>query len=275
MDIDAYFDRIGMKRRPPATLAGLTALHHAHLLAIPYDGLDIQLGRPVTIERPAIFDKIVTRRRGGWCYEMNGLFGWALGELGFAVTRATGAVTVSDNRDANIGNHLVLRVDLDEGAYLADVGLSHGPRDPFPITAGDFASDGFAYKVEQLDGRWWRFHNHSLANPPAFDFDISPADESVLATRCEELQRESWSPFVQNLICTRFTDDAVLVLLGRTLTTIKASGKTEHLIASADELVSVLSTRFGLDVPEAAALWPKVCKRHEAILAQRAAAAAS
>src|SRR5580692_6895353 len=142
MDVDAYLERIGLTERPLATLAGLTALHRAHLLAIPYDALDIQLGRPVTIERPAIYEKIVGRRRGGWCYEMNGIFGWALGQLGFRVTRATGAVTVSDNREANIGNHLVLRVELDEGLYLADVGLGQGPRDPVRIAEGAYQAGG-------------------------------------------------------------------------------------------------------------------------------------
>jgi len=65
VNLDAYLARIGLDHRPPATLAGLTALHHAHLTSISYENLDVQLGRPVTIERPAIYDKIIGRRRGG------------------------------------------------------------------------------------------------------------------------------------------------------------------------------------------------------------------
>ena len=92
MDVDAYLNRIGLAQRPDATLAGLTALHRTHLLEIPYENLDVQLGRPVTLALEPIFEKVVTNRRGGWCYGMDGLLGWALGGLGVWVTRATGAV---------------------------------------------------------------------------------------------------------------------------------------------------------------------------------------
>jgi N-hydroxyarylamine O-acetyltransferase len=70
MDIDRYLNRIGLKSRPAPTLQGLRALHNAHLLAIPYENLDVQLRRPVTIDRAPIYEKIVEGHRGGWCYEM-------------------------------------------------------------------------------------------------------------------------------------------------------------------------------------------------------------
>jgi N-hydroxyarylamine O-acetyltransferase len=199
---------------------------------------------------------------------MNGLFGWALGELGFAASRATGAVTMGEDRAGAIGNHLVIRVALDEGVFLADVGLSHGPRDPIPVTPGWFESAGAAYRVEQADGDWWRFHNHALAFPPAFDFNLAPADEAVFAARCAELQTADESIFVQNLICTRFGDDAVSVLLGRVLRTVTLTGREDRVIASEDEFMSVLGERIGLEEPEAASLWPKICERHEAVMAR-------
>ena len=77
MDIHRYLHRIGLKTVPKPDLKGLASLHRAHLETIPYENLDVQLGRPVTIERRPIYEKIVERHRGGWCYEMNGLFGWA------------------------------------------------------------------------------------------------------------------------------------------------------------------------------------------------------
>jgi len=275
MDVDAYLDRIGLSARPAATLAGLTALHRAHLRAIPYEDLDVQLKRPVTIERPAIFEKIVTRGRGGWCYEMNGLFGWALGELGFEVTRVIGAVGVSqDNPELNIGNHLVLTVALDGETYVADVGLSGGPLDPIKLGEGPFSVAGYDYRMERLGTGWWRFHNDPRCGPPNFDFHPDPADESVLATRCAQLQSEDWSPFVQNLICTRFIDGGSVVLLGRFLRTITLAGRAERVVDSADELVGVLKDDFRIDVPEAASLWPQVCERHEVVLARQAEAAA-
>ncbi|MBV9903566.1 MAG: arylamine N-acetyltransferase, partial [Alphaproteobacteria bacterium] len=133
MNLDAYLRRIGLDHRPPPTLAGLRTVHRAHLFAIPYENIDVQLGRPLTIERPPIFEKIVASGRGGWCYEMNGILGWALGELGFDITRATGAVFREMKGEPSVGNHLVLRVALPEGLFLADVGFGNGPHDPIPV----------------------------------------------------------------------------------------------------------------------------------------------
>jgi N-hydroxyarylamine O-acetyltransferase len=275
MDVEAYLDRIGLGERPPATLAGLTTLHRAHLRAIPYENLDVQLGRPLTLAQAPMLEKVIGRRRGGWCYEMNGTLGWALAELGFDVRRATGAVTVTAEREGSLGNHLVLRVQLPEGLYLADVGLSGGPLDPFPIAEGAFASGGFDYRVERVDAAWWRFHNDPQSGPPSFDFNLDPADETLFETRCAELQVADWSPFVQNLICARFTERGIRVLLGRRLRDVTPAGREERLLDSADDLVGVLRGDFGLDAPEAATLWPRICERHETVMARNSAAAAT
>ena len=92
MDLDAYLARIGYAGTPRVDLETLGAIHRAHLLAIPYENLDVQLGRPGDVSLRHAFDKLVTARRGGWCYEMNGLLGWALNEIGFTGYR-TGHLT--------------------------------------------------------------------------------------------------------------------------------------------------------------------------------------
>ena len=273
MNIDAYLARIGLHHRPPPTLAGLTELHRAHLLAIPYENLDVQLGRPVTIARPAIYEKIVNRRRGGWCYEMNGILGWALGELGFRVTRATGAVMREVAGEAVVANHLVLRVDLEEGTYLADVGFGDGPRDPIPVAPGAFTSDGFVYRIERADGDWWRLRSHANGAAPSFDFHLDPADENRLAARCDELQTAPDSHFVLNLFCfARRPDGTVLLQRGRVLRTVTPAGYADRVLDSAEDLVATLREDFRLDVPEAATLWPKIVARHEQVMAQQAGA---
>ena len=269
MNIDRYLDRIGLDHRPPPTLAGLTELHRAHLLAVPYENLDVQLGRPVSIERPAIFDKIVNRRRGGWCYEMNGILGWALGELGFRVTRATGAVMREAAGEAVEANHLVLRVDLDEGVFLADVGFGDGPLDPIRVAPGTFEGGGFRYELSQVDGRWWRFRNHPNGAAPSFDFDLNPADELRFAGKCQELQTAPDSHFVLNLFCfVRKPADTTLLLRGRVLRTITPAGYSDRILEGADDLVATLRDDFSLDMPEAASLWPKIVARHEQVMAQ-------
>jgi N-hydroxyarylamine O-acetyltransferase len=269
MDVDRYLSRIGLSERPKANLAGLRALHRAHLLAIPYENLDVQLGRKVTIERPAIYQKIVEQGRGGWCYEMNGLLGWALGELGFKVTRATGAVMREISGDAATGNHLVLRVELPEGLYLADVGFGDGPRDPIRVAAGAFHSDGFDFSLRRVDDTWWRLINDPRGGAPSFDFNLDPADENLLAARCDYLQSDPASVFVQNLVAQRHVPGGLEILRGRTIRSIRASGIENRVIESADDLVTTLRDVFALNVPEAAMLWPKVVARHDEMTAQR------
>jgi N-hydroxyarylamine O-acetyltransferase len=272
MNLDAYLSRIGLSGPLPPTLDTLTKVHRAHLRAIPYENLDVQLGRPVTIERPPIFEKIVTRRRGGWCYEMNGLLGWALGELKFKVTRVAGAVMREALGDTFIGNHLVLKVELDEGVWLADAGFGDGPLDPIRIAPGDFTSAGFAFALSQVDDTWWRLHNHPYGGAKSFDFTMNEADESLLASQCHNLQTQPWSPFVQNLVCQRHTPEGLTILRGRVVRSIGKDGHRDSVLNSADELVQFLEEAFDLRVPEAATLWPKVCARHEALLAEKAAA---
>ncbi|HXC54014.1 MAG TPA: arylamine N-acetyltransferase [Rhizomicrobium sp.] len=274
MNLDAYLARIGLNDRPPATLEGLRTLHRAHLTAIPYENFDVQLGRPVAIELPAIYDKIVLRRRGGWCYEMNGMLGWALGELGFRVRRATGAVMREALGEVCTGNHLVLRVELPEGLYLADVGFGDGPLDPIQLEEGDFNSNGFTYGLSRIDGDWWRLRHHEHGGPKSFDFNLDAADEALLAAKCAELQTAPDSTFVLNLLCFRQRLGAVENFRGLVRRTVTPAGVVARAQAGADEMQATLNGVFALDLPEAAALWPKFIARHAEILAQQQVASA-
>lgn len=272
MNIDAYLDRIGLSERPEPTLAGLTTLHRAHLRAVPYEDLDVQLGRPVTTAIPAIYDKIVTHRRGGWCYEMNGILGWALGELGFDVTRATGAVMRVAMGSMAEGNHLVLRVALPEGLYLADVGFGDGPLAPIRIAEGAFESGGFAFGLARVDETWWRLTNHPKGGAPSFDFNLARADEDQLSGVCQILQTSDESPFVQNAVVQRHVPGGLVILRGRVLRRMTPTSHGDRLLTSAAELVDTLSTEFGIDLPEAETLWPKIVARHDAVMSGRAPA---
>lgn len=267
MNLPSYLARINLPSPPTPDLAGLTTLHRAHLLAVPFENLEVQLGRTVGTALPAIFEKIVGRRRGGWCYEMNGVFGWALGELGFRVTRLSGAVMRSALGAVQEGNHLVLRVDLDEGPVFADVGFGSGPIAPFAPREGAFESHGFSYSLSRADGDWWRMAEHRGGSTFCYDVRLAPAaDEALLARQCAELQVSPASPFVQNLVVQRHLPGGGLAILrGRVLSHIAPDASRERLVESADDLVAVLAREFDLDVPEAAGLWPKIVARHAAV----------
>jgi len=271
MHVDRYLERVGLSGPLTPNLVSLRALHRAHLTSIPYENLDVQFGRPVTIEIPAIYEKIVVNKRGGWCYEMNGIFGWALKELGFRVTRVTGSVMRQVMGDASNGNHLVLKVELDEGLYLGDVGFGDGPLEPIRVAPGKFTTHGFSFDLAQVDENWWRLHNHPRGGAPSFDFNVAPADETLFATKCSWLQTAQESIFVQNAVCQRFTPAGISILRGRTIRRIAGESASDTLLNSADEFIHVLESEFALNVPEARALWPKICARHDALFSAQAA----
>ena len=275
MNLQAYYDRIGFRGEARPDLATLRALHRAHILAIPYDSLDVQLGRPVSLDPEAAFDKIVTRRRGGWCYEMNGLFGAALIEIGFQVTRMAGAAMREVRGDFMIGSHLVLLVELDgenAGPWIADVGFGDGAMEPFRLAEAAMTFDGYDFRLVALDARWWRFHNHEFGGAKSFDFVVEPADPAVLQEKCDWLHDAPDSPFVQNVICQKYRGGEILQLIGRSYRQIRPGAKQERLIESAEEFVQVLRDDFTINLPEAAGLWPRVLARHEQVMAEAAEA---
>ena len=111
MDIHAYLSRIGYRGTLEPSAATLHALQQAHLLAVPFENLDIHLGRPIVLDQTALFDKIVARRRGGFCYELNGLFAVLLRELGFEVTLLSAGVARASGGFGPEYDHLTLLVD--------------------------------------------------------------------------------------------------------------------------------------------------------------------
>jgi N-hydroxyarylamine O-acetyltransferase len=261
LDIASYFSRIGYDGAPAADLDTLRQIQRAHLTHIPYENLDVQLGRHVTLDPEDAFAKLVTGGRGGWCYEMNGLFGRMLEAIGFRVTVMTGAVMRAERGASAIGNHLVLAVHLEE-LYLVDVGLGDGPSEPIPLREGSYRQGWRTLGLERLPDGWWRFHNARHALAPSFDFQHQPADWAVLRQRCHWQQTNPDSRFVQNAICLRHGSNSIVALIGRVLKTMDEQGTTDHLIGSAEEYTETLTAVFGIRLAEAASLWPRISRRH-------------
>jgi N-hydroxyarylamine O-acetyltransferase len=264
MELPSYLQRIGFIGAARPDLATLRRIQRGHLTHIPYENLDVQLGRRLTLSPEAAFDKLVTRRRGGWCYEMNGLLKWALETIGFDVLPMTGAVERAENGDRTIGNHLALRVRLDRD-YIVDTGLGDGPSAPIPLETGSHREAWRDLSVAQIEDGWWRFTNYTDSFASSFDFRHEPADWDVLHAKCAWLQSDPDSTFVQNTVCLRPTDSGFIVLLGRVLKTVGANGVIDKVIDSPEEHRDVLVKMFGLDVPEARTLWPAILQRHRAL----------
>ena len=265
MNLDAYFNRIGYHGPRLPSLTTLQAVHRCHAINIAYENLDVILEHPVDQNIERIFDKIVGRGRGGWCYEMNGLLSWAFTEIGFDVTRVCAGVMRSERGDAAFGNHLMLSIDLGE-PWIADVGLGDGILEPVPLRSGPSEQGSRLLRFELLEDNEWRFHNYPGALPANFDFVHKPADETLIAQTCDTLQVDPKSMFRQNLVCQQMVETGAYSLLGRVLT--KPSGE-RRLLNSATELAKALEQQFRINLSELQSeiggLWDLVIERHRTL----------
>ena len=261
MDLEAYYRRIGIAPVAP-DLAGLTALHRAQAYAIPYEGLDVQFGQWLDLDPARIFDKLVRRGRGGWCYENNGLLGWALAEAGFDVMRVTAGVHRKLRGDGIIGNHLTLIVTLPEGRYLCDLGLGDGLRAPIPLEEGVHHDGPLTFQLERLDDGYWRFWNTPGAEPATFDFRDEPADEERFEILCHRLQTDPESHFILNAECVRMYPERTVTLLGRVLRRSGPEGLQKTLLNAPEEMAAVLAQEFGITGLDTAKIWPRILARH-------------
>ena len=139
MDIPSYLNRIHYNGPTLPTAETLRALHLAHLYRVPFENLDIHLGLPISLQETDLFEKIVVRRRGGFCYELNGLFAWLLRELGFEVSLLSARVGDREDGFGPEFDHLILRVTCPadparpDDPWLADVGFGESFLTPLPL----------------------------------------------------------------------------------------------------------------------------------------------
>jgi N-hydroxyarylamine O-acetyltransferase len=262
MNLDGYLSRIQYPGPQRPDLDTLTALHRAHLTAIAYENFDIHLERVVGLDIVQIYDKIVRRGRGGWCYEMNSLLAWSLRELGFEVTMFGAAVGPNTAEDRQHLDHMVLSVTLDE-PWLLDAGFGNAFLEPLPLREGVYQQAYHTYQL-QRDGDYWCFKNHAHGGP-GFEFLLQPRTLEEFAPRCHWLQRSPESPFVQKTVCHRLQDDySILSLRGVVLTTIHADGKTQEVIDTLDAYREALTKLFALRLTtdEIVQLWEKAWPAH-------------
>lgn len=262
-----YCARIGYDGPRQPTLTTLRAIHRAHLLAIPYENLDIHLGVPITVDRDASFTKLVDERRGGWCYEMNGLLGRVLETLGFDVRYVSGAVGRAERGWRALGNHLVLIVRLDR-PWIVDVGFGDGFLTPLPLEVGSYRQDFLQYSVSR-SGPWWRVHNHQFGGADGFDFTLTGRSLEDFAMQCHELQTSPDSSFVTTLVCERHEPHGIVILRSASLREVRADGVSTRVLTDAADLDGVLRQRFDLVIDDAASLWPRVWAQHQAWVASQ------
>jgi len=273
MRLQHYFDRIAYQGASRPDLDTLIALQRHHVCSVPFENLDVQLGRPVTIAAEDAYEKIVVNGRGGWCYEQNGLFGWALSEIGFEVTRMAASVMRQKRSDVMDANHLCLLVGIPDSnkQYLVDVGFGGSMILPIELLEAEYSQAPFRIGLRELPDASWRYWERiGSGDEFSFDFLVEPASEAALAAKCNFLQSDASSSFVQNLVAQLRLPEQHKTLRGRVLSIATADGIESSIIDSADDVVATLAKHFYLEMPEVADLWPKITARHEELLRQKA-----
>lgn len=254
IDVDAYFDRIGYHGSGEPTRETLGALVACHNRTIPFENLDPLMGVPVfDLSAAALEDKLVRRRRGGYCYEHNGLLGYVLEQLGAQVERLVGRVVwMHDTDDLPAQTHQALAVRLPEGRYLVDVGFGgQTPTSPLRFeteTVQQTRHEPYrlldhphGYELQaQVRGQWQSLYLLDPHPRPMIDLQVGSWYVSTHPA----------STFVVGLSAAVVTDDARFNLRGRHLA-VHRGGETERIrLDTAAAVLDVLAGRFGIDLSD-------------------------
>jgi N-hydroxyarylamine O-acetyltransferase len=254
-EIAAYLARIGYEGAMEPTAEILRAIYRAHFFNVPFENLDIvPLGRPLSLQPETLYDKIVRRRRGGFCYELNGLLATVLRDLGYDVTivavqfvEATGALSPPFDHMALVVN----AADVPH-PWLVDVGAGRtAAAEPLPLIAGvttfqDGVQRGFRLSLtsdrwrldQQLPGEDWQ---------PDYTFQLIPREIGDFLDRCRYQENDPASHFRQGMLCSLPTPNGRVTLSkNRLITTI--DGERQECDVREDELADLLRIRFDIDL---------------------------
>jgi N-hydroxyarylamine O-acetyltransferase len=248
MDVDAYLNRIRYQgpRHPDAKT--LSNLHRAHLLAVPFENLDIGLHRPIILDEGSFFQKIVLHSRGGFCYELNGLFAALLRELHFTVSLLSARVFNGATAGPEF-DHLTLLVDTGE-RWLADVGFGDSFIEPLSLDdLSEQVQRNVGYRIEHAGDSWHLYSRQPTgASEPVYAFTLEPRGLEDFSARCAWQQTSSESHFTQKRICTIATPDGRVTLSDSRLIITQGDRRTEHIVADNEEYRASLRNYFGVDL---------------------------
>ncbi|MEU1624746.1 arylamine N-acetyltransferase [Streptomyces sp. NPDC020096] len=260
LDLDAYLARIGFDGDTSPTLSTLRVLHRAHITSIPFENLEMVLGRTILLDVESLQDKMVRRPRGGYCYEHSKLFAAALERLGFTVCGLAARVRVGTNL-LRPATHALLRVATAETAdtgrtWICDVGFGRDPLEPVELADGtEISPDGWRFRLERqtptpgaeewmlrsLGGDGW-FDMHGFTLDPRYAVDYTVANHYM--------STHPSSPFANRLLVQQMGPEALYALAATELTATRPDGSVETWQLKADEVPQTLDEVFGIVLPE-------------------------
>lgn len=261
LHVSTYLKRIRYQGSLEPASETLQALHEAHLQAVPFENLAIHLGQPILLQEEALYEKIVLQRRGGFCYELNGLFAWLLRSLGFEVSLLSAEVASENGSFSPAFDHLALCVHQLSGAeWLADVGFGDSFRRPLRIASGleQREEDGRAYRLvpheqgpdgtpsaylvmQHLDGHGWEAQYRFTREPHAL---------TEFSARCQYHQTSPHSHFTQKRVCSLATPPGRVTLSEWQLITTTRGVRSTQTLTHQEEYAAALAQHFGIVLSE-------------------------
>jgi N-hydroxyarylamine O-acetyltransferase len=247
VDMQAYLERINYSGSLDLTAKTLRELQLAHLLTVPFENLSIHAGEPIILDDDSLFDKIVRRRRGGFCYELNGLFAALLRALGFKVEMLSAGVANAEGDFGPDFDHMVLMVPLEE-RWLVDVGFGDSFREPLLLDfEGEQVQNDEAYRISphnshlimsqrRGDGEW----------KDQYRFTLQPHTYPDYAGMCHYHQTSPESHFTKARVCSRATPKGRITLSEMRLITTANGERHEQILSSDEEYQAVLREHFGI-----------------------------
>jgi N-hydroxyarylamine O-acetyltransferase len=277
-DVERYLARLGVSAPAAPTAGALHELLRAHVRAVPFENLLIQLGRPASLRAAETVARI-GRGGGGYCLQLNRAFGALLTAFGFEVREHEGTSWFG-HPDAVDGpvSHLALTVRCDDGGWwFAEVGMSDAICEPIPLEPGRYSQGPFVYELEAitgLSGVGWRFHHDPGGSFGGMDFNLAPARPEVIEAVHQRLSSTPESPFTRLLSVGRRDIAGADILRGRVLIRWDATGRTETRFDDIEAWSALLGSEFGLPIDdlgtvERQRLWQRVCSAHSAWEAAR------
>lgn len=252
MDIQTYLNRIQYQGALEPNIQNLSALQKAHMRTVPFENLSIHYKQPILLNKEALYKKIVEQKRGGFCYELNGLFAWLLRGLGYKVDMLSAGVTTGTGGFGPEFDHMTLLVHLEEG-YLVDVGFGDSFQQPLRVNfRGEQRQGGTLYQLSAEGEALVLSEQNNLdenpSMPPQYRFTLSPHQMNEYEGMCQYHQTSSSSHFTQQRICSRATENGRYSLSDLKLIVTEGGKRQERMLSSEREFETVLKDYFGIDL---------------------------
>lgn len=252
MEVIKYLQRIGFKGKPMPEAETLIELHRAHLFTVPFENLDIHLGKEIILDAEKFYEKIVLSNRGGFCYELNGLFFTLLKRLGYDAKMISARVANSKGGFGKDFDHMAIIVKLDD-EWLVDVGFGDSFILPIKLEI-DLPQPqyGFIYKIVKHEDEYLKLIRSQDGSEFKDQYIFTRKGRALEEYKemCIYNQTSPQTSFTQKRICTLATEDGRITLSDLKLIITQNGVKTETMLKSEEEYLTCLKKYFNIDVKE-------------------------